>query len=91
MPLVLLGIRVPEAHAEAIKAYAARLTRETRLRVTPSAAGAAVIEHGLIALGLLEAHAEDDDAPAPPPARKPTSKRAAPAAKKGAKRKARKP
>ena len=89
MPLVLLGIRVPEAHAAAIKAYAARLTHETRLRVTPSAAGAVVIEQGLIALGLIEPPSEQHVATSSPP--KPTSKRAAPAAKKGAKRKASKP
>ena len=82
--LVVMALRVPAAHAAAVRAYAETLAKTTRLRVSPSAAGAAVLETGLVALGLIEA-SERSPAPAA------TSKRAASAAKKGAKRKTRKP
>lgn len=54
VPRVSFSLRVPAEHAEAIAEYARTLTRTTRLNVTPSAAGAAVLEAGLVALGLIE-------------------------------------
>lgn len=54
-PRITLGIRVPKAHLEAVHAYAEQLTSSTRVRVTPSAAGAAILEAGLVAMGLIEA------------------------------------
>lgn len=83
-PRVTFSLRVPAAHAEAVERYAEHLTKSTRVRVTASAAGAAVLEAGLVTLGLIEASERTPVIPT-------TSKRAAPAAKKGAKRKARKP
>lgn len=82
--LVVMALRIPAAHAAAVRAYAERLAKTTRLRVSPSAAGAAVLETGLVALGLIEG---SERSPAPPA----TSKRAASTSKKGAKTKARKP
>ena len=82
--LTVLALRVPEAHAAAVRAYAARLTKTTRVRVTASSAGAAILEAGLVSLGLIETSERSPAAPR-------TSKRTAPAAKKGAKRTARKP
>lgn len=82
-PLVVLTLRVPEAHLEAVRTYAETLARTTRLRVSPSSAGAAILEAGLVALGLIET---SERSPATGPAPKgPTA-----TAKKGAKR-ARKP
>lgn len=81
---MVLTLRVPAAHAAAVRAYAETLAKATRLRVSPSAAGAAVLETGLVALGLIEASERSPAAPATP-------MRAATTAKKGAKRKARKP
>jgi hypothetical protein len=83
-PLVVLTLRVPAEHATAVRTYAETLARATRIRVSPSAAGAAVLEAGLVALGLIEASERT-------PVASVTSKRTAPTAKKGAKRKARKP
>jgi hypothetical protein len=81
---VTLSLRVPVAHAEAVARYAETLTRMTRLNVTASAAGAAILEAGLVALGLIAVSEPTLTAATTP-------KRAAPAAKKGARRKARKP
>ena len=83
-PLVVLTLRVPEAHLEAVRTYAETLAKTTRLRVSPSSAGAAILEAGLVALGLIETSERS-------PAARPASKRTAPTAKKGAKRTARKP
>ncbi|MEZ4293981.1 MAG: hypothetical protein R3B70_03310 [Polyangiaceae bacterium] len=52
---VSLSMRVPAEHAEAVKAYADKLAAETGLVVSPSAAGAAILDAGLRALGLLSA------------------------------------
>jgi hypothetical protein len=62
-PLVTLGLRVPEEHATAIRKYAEQLGGVARVRVTPSAAGAAVIEAGLVALGLIPAPAGSKPSP----------------------------
>lgn len=51
---VTLSLRVPAAHAEAVAEHAAALTKAMRVNVTASAAGAAVLEAGLVALGLIE-------------------------------------
>lgn len=83
-PLVVLTLRVSAAHATAVRTYAETLARTTRVRVSPSAAGAAVLEAGLVALGLIEI---SERAPAVPL----TSKRAPATSKKGTKRTARKP
>ena len=82
--LTVLALRVPEAHAAAVRAYAVHLTKTMRARVTASAAGAAILEAGLVALALIETSERS-------PAARPASKRTAPTAKKGAKRTARKP
>jgi hypothetical protein len=66
--LTILTLRVPKAHAEAVRAYAAELTSTTRVRVTASAAGAAILEAGLVALGRV---------PAPKPAARKGAKRPA--------------
>jgi len=83
-PRVTFSVRIPAEHVEAIEGYAATLTKTTRVQVTASAAGAAVVEAGLVALGLIETSERS-------PAARPASKRTAPTAKKGAKRTARKP
>jgi hypothetical protein len=63
VPRVTFSLRVPAEHAEAVAEYARTLTRTTRLNVTPSAAGAAILEAGLVALGLIETSARAPHAP----------------------------
>ena len=48
-----LSLRVPTAHLEAAHAFAAQLAAANGVRVTPSAAAAAIFAAGLAALGLL--------------------------------------
>jgi hypothetical protein len=82
---VTIGCRVPVAHAAAVRAYAIKLSKETGLRVSPSAAGAALLARALVAVGLLPS-AEDDAPSAPQPRPKRTARPAARASKKGTKR-----
>ena len=93
---VPLSLRVPAAHAEAVVKHAETLSEMTRVLVSPSSAGAAILEAGLVALGLIEA-SERSPAVAPKVSERKASaapkRAAAPAAKakKGGKEPARKP